>query len=342
MPIWEIALLALAVAAAVVLTVFTAGAALAGVTVLGVTFAAGGASAGTLIAVGIGAFGGALAGGMAADKAGGDVMLGILLGGIIGGATALIGGAIGGAVVTAMKSCATWLAYGISGAIQGAISGFGSGLATGWAGGKGSLGTMMLSALRGMIWGSTLGLALGVATGALFANASGQHNYLEFFTLHKEGLGFGANTTGMPGAALVTASGESIGMDVSLAAKHIGEGAFGFADVGSAASEFMNMGRDVGRDLGDLGFFTTKIPGTLFAIDANAIASAIASNGAGGALVSVSIGADAAGFSYAQQIVMILKMVPFAGPLVALFDDVKWFDDPKKWVNTFYGSSNSG
>lgn len=341
--IWAIIGIAIVVALVVVLAVATCGAALAGVTVLGVTFAAEGVSAGTLVAVGIGAFGGALAGAMSADKAGGDVMLGALVGGIIGGACALIGGALGAAVVKGMAGAATWASYAVGGAVQGAIGGFGSGFASGFAGGKGSLGDMMLAATRGMIWGATIGLVVGGLLGGKFANTSpDEHNYLEFGTLHKYGLGFGANTTDMPSSYDVFDNSVGTSWDAGLGVQHALNG--NFSPGGDILGNFIdvsNVPRDVGPVGADLGFFTTDIPGTLFAVDANAIAWAFANNGVGAALASASVGADVAGFSYADQVVLGLKGVSYMiGNLVSLLDDFGVFKDIKRDFNVFYGSSS--
>lgn len=336
--IWMIIALAVVVALIVVLTVATCGAALAGVTVLGVTFAAGGASAGTLIAVGIGAFGGALAGAMSADQKGGDVMLGALLGGIIGGATALIGGAVGGAITTALKGCATWAVYALSGAAQGAISGFGSGLATGWAGGKGSLGDMMLSAVRGMIWGATIGLVMGGFLGGKFASDGDQHSYLEIGTLHKYGLGFAANSTDATSDFELWDNSVGTSWDVGLGVQHAASGTFSAGgDIFGNVIDVCNM-RNVGADLG---MFTTDIPGTLFAVDLTRIANFVAIDGGGAGLISLSVGADAAGYSYADQVVLMLKGVPILGNLLTIFDDMGALNGAKNGFNLFYGSSDA-
>jgi len=336
--IWMIIALAVVVALIVVLAVATCGAALAGVTVLGVTFAAGGASAGTLIAVGIGAFGGALAGAMSADQKGGDVMLGALLGGIIGGATALIGGAVGGAITTALKGCATWAVYALSGAAQGAISGFGSGLATGWAGGKGSLGDMMLSAVRGMIWGATIGLVAGGFLGGKFASDGDQHSYLEIGTLHKYGLGFAANSTDVTSDFELWDNSVGTSWDVGLGIEHATNGTFSAGgDIFGNVIDVCNM-RNVGADLG---MFTTDIPGTLFAVDLTRIANFVAIDGGGAGLISLSVGADAAGYSYADQVVLMLKGVPILGNLLTIFDDMGALNGVKNGFNLFYGSSDA-
>ncbi len=98
------------------------------------------------------------------------------------------------------------------------------------------------------------------------------------------------------------------------------------------------MPRNVGADLG---FFTTDIPGTLFAVDANAIARAFANSGVGTALASASVGADVAGFSYADQVMLGLKGVSFmVGNLLSVLDDYGVFKDVKRDFNVFYGSSS--
>lgn len=335
--IWTIIALAVVVALIVVLAVATCGAALAGVTVLGVTFAAGGASAGTLVAVGIGAFGGALAGAMSADKKGGDVMLGALVGGIIGGACALIGGAVGGAITAGMKGCATWAVYAMSGAAQGAIGGFGSGLASGWAGGKGSLGDMMLSATRGMIWGATIGMVVGGFLGGKFASDGDQHSYLEIGTFHKYGLGFAPNSTDAATDFDIWDNSVGTSWDAGLGVQHALNGNFSVGgDVLGNIIDVSNV-RNVGSDMG---LFTTDIPGTLFAVDLTRIANVVALDGGAAGLASLSVGADVAGFSYADQVLLLMKNVPILGNLVTILDDFGSLNGIKKGFNTFYGSAD--
>ena len=194
--IWTIIALAVVVALIVVLAVATCGAALAGVTVLGVTFAAAGASTGTLIAVGIGAFGGALAGAMAADQKGGDIMLGALVGGIIGGAT------------RADRRCHRRSRHrgdeglrhvGRVRAVPGrrrvlsAVSA--SGLRQRLGRRQGQPGRHDAQRVRGMIWGATIGMVMGGFLGGKFASSGEQHSYLEVGTLHKYGVGFAAEST---------------------------------------------------------------------------------------------------------------------------------------------------
>jgi RHS repeat-associated protein len=340
MSIWAIAGIAAVIALVIVLAVATGGAALAGTTVLGVTFSADGVAAGTLISVGIGAFGGALAGGMSADKAGGDVMLGALVGGIIGGATALIGGSLGAAAVKSIGGAATWSSYAISGGIQGAIGGFGSGFASGFAGGKGSLDAMLRSATRGMIWGAVMGMAVGAFVGGKFANANpDEHNYLEFGTLHKYGIGYGANTTDLPSDFEKFDSSVGTAWDAGMGVRHALDGTFSpGGDILGNFIDVSNVPRDVGADLG---FFTTDIPGTLFAIDANAVAVAFANNGAGAALAAASVGADVAGFSYADQVMLGLKGIPaMIGNTLGVLDDYGVFDHLKQGFNSIFGSSS--
>ncbi|MEZ0112493.1 RHS repeat-associated protein [Catenulispora sp. EB89] len=334
--IWAIIAIAVVVAIIVVLCVATCGAALAGVTILGCTIAADGVATGTLVAVGIGAFGGALAGGMSADKAGGDVMLGALLGGIIGGACALIGGAIGGAITAGLKGTATWAVYAISGGVQGAIGGFGSGFASGWAGGKGSLGDMMLSGVRGMIWGATIGMVVGGFLGGSFATSGEDHSYLEVGTFHKYGLGFAEGSKDLTSDFSIWDNSVGTAFDAGQAGAHAAAGSFSLGnDVAANVIDVTNI-RNVGADLG---FITTKIPGTLFAVDVSVIANAVGQNGLGAGLASLSVGADVAGFSYAQQVLMLLKAVPILGNLLPIFDDYGSLDGIKKGFNTFYGSS---
>jgi hypothetical protein len=202
---------------------------------------------------------------------------------------------------------------------------------------------MMLAATRGMIWGATIGLVVGGLLGGKFANTSeDQHNYLEFGTFHKYGLGFGANATDMPSSYDVFDNSVGTSWDAGLGVQHALNGNFSpGGDVLGNVIDVSNVPRDVGRAGADLGFFTTDIPGTLFAVDANAIAWAFANNGVGAALASASVGADVAGFSYADQVVLGLKGVSYMiGNLVSLLDDFGVFKDIKRDFNVFYGSSN--
>ena len=125
----------------------------------------------------------------------------------------------------------------------------------------------------------------------------------------------------------------------ALCVRHAINGNFSVGgDIFGNLIDISNVPRNVGSDLG---FFTTDIPGTLFAIDADAIAGAFANNGVGAALASASVGADAAGFSYADQVLLGLKGVPFTiGNLLGLLDDYGVFDSVKRDFNVFYGSSN--
>jgi len=252
--------------------------------------------------------------------------------------TAFGAGGVGGAITTALKGCATWAVYALSGAAQGAISGFGSGLATGWAGGKGSLGDMMLSAVRGMIWGATIGLVAGGFLGGKFASDGDQHSYLEIGTLHKYGLGFAANSTDVTSDFELWDNSVGTSWDVGLGIEHATNGTFSAGgDIFGNVIDVCNM-RNVGADLG---MFTTDIPGTLFAVDLTRIANFVAIDGGGAGLISLSVGADAAGYSYADQVVLMLKGVPILGNLLTIFDDMGALNGVKNGFNLFYGSSDA-
>jgi hypothetical protein len=274
---------------------------------------------------------------MSADKKGGDVMLGALVGGIIGGACALVGGAVGGAISAGMKGCATWAVYAVSGAAQGAIGGFGSGLASGWAGGQGNLGDMMLSATRGMVWGATIGMVVGGFLGGKFASDGDQHSYLEIGTFHKYGLGFAPNSTDVATDFDIWDNSVGTAWDAGLGAEHALNGNFSVGgDLVGNIIDVSNV-RNIGSDMG---LFTTDIPNTLFAVDLTRIANVVALNGGGAGLAALSVGADVAGFSYADQVLLLMKNVPILGNLVTILDDFGSLNGMKRGFNTFYGSAD--
>jgi hypothetical protein len=197
----------------------------------------------------------------------------------------------------------------------------------------------MLSAVRGMIWGATIGMALGAVMGGKFAPDGEGHNYLEVGTLHKYGIGYAAGSTDAGTPVSFVDSGWSAGTGAEVVARHAAGvgGTLSAADVAGNVNDFINL-RNVGADMG---FITTKIPGTLFAVDVSRIAVAFAQNGLASGLVSASIGADAAGFSYAQQVLLGLKAIPLLGNILTELDSWGALDSSKNAFNNFYGSSDA-
>jgi hypothetical protein len=334
---WGVLAVALLVAVIVVAAFFTGGAALAGLGVL-----ASGLSTGTLVAVGIGAFGGALAGGLSAMKAGGSVWGGALLGGVIGGACALAGGAIGSSIMGSLGR--TYGAFMLSGAIQGAIGGFGSGLAVGFAGGKGTLGATLLAALRGAIWGAALGAVLGLGSRALFASTVDpdtgvtSHNYFEFGTFNRYIPDM--PPTGDPSSFAVFDNSIGTAEDAVFTGSHAASGTLSAGDVGDIID--ITCVRDIGQQTYDQiggAFIAFGKDGSLVLVNLDTIATSLSTGGTTLAAEG-SVLLDANGFSYANQFALLLKNIPLLGNVLAFADEYKlsWYEDSLKGFNTFFGS----
>jgi RHS repeat-associated protein len=328
---WGVLAVALLVAVIVVAAVFTGGAALAGLGVL-----ASGLSTGTMVAVGIGAFGGALAGGLAAWKSGGSVWGGAILGGIIGGACALAGGAIGSAILESLGR--TYGAFMLSGAIQGAIGGFGTGFVVGFAGGKGTLGSALLAATRGAIWGAFFGMVLGFGARYLFIGEDGAYNYFEFGTVNRYIPDMAPK--GDPSSFAVWDNSLGTSEDAVFTGSHIADKTLGASDIGDIVD--ITCIRDIGdQTYNEINgaFIAFGKDGSLVMVNLTDIANAMG-NGGISIAAETSVLLDANGFSYAQQFALLLKNIPVLGNFLAFADEYKlgWYEDASKGFNVFWGT----
>lgn len=329
---WGGLAVAVLVAVIVVAAVFTGGAALAGLGVL-----ASSLSSGTLVAVGIGAFGGALAGGLSAMKAGGSVWGGAILGGIIGGACALAGGAIGSPIVGNVRI--VYLNFILSGAAQGAVGGLGTGFVVGFAGGKGTLKAELLGAVRGAAWGAFLGAALGFGARYLFVGDDKSHNFFEFGTFNRYIPD--EAPTGDPSSFAVWDNDIGTAEDAAFTGSHAAARTLGGGDVGDIID--ITCVRDVGQQTyqeigGSLIAFGKD--GSLMLVDLGQIGTAMAAQGLIAVAADMSVILDANGFSYASQIALLLKNVPVLGNALAFVDEYKlgWYEDATKGFDGFWSS----
>ena len=291
----EIIGIAVLAAACVVAAIWTGGASLVALGVLTANL-----STGMLVSVSIGALGGAIAGELAAQKAGGSIWAGAFVGALLGGVTSLAGGVLGSVVGGALKSL-PFLSYVASGTIQGAIAGLGTGAATGFAGGKGSAEQVLMSAAMGAAWGAALGAVLSAGTyGLLGTVPQGKTAYLQ--------IGNIVNKYD-PDPAVQ----DSLGDVINTFDNDAGFG----NDVGVLATKFdasnaLGMLPDfigVQNSSQSLGLFLSG--GSLVNIPLNWVPQVVVSNGGFAAVVTVSFAADQAGFSYADQVSLLMKAVPY-------------------------------
>ena len=323
--------IALAAAAIVTLAVFSGGAALVALTVIGPATAGAaiwGVSVGLLVGVAIGSFGGAIAGELAAQKAGGCVWAGAFMGAIIGGATSLIGGVLLsplGSSAGSLISNTTWstlVKYAVAGALQGAVAGAGTGLAAGFAGGKGSAEGMLLAAAKGAAWGAAIGALVGAGVGyaTLQKIPSGWWSWDAYCQKFGTYTSVGADFNSALNDASVPLSG------IELFGTSVSGGITGLAP--SVLSGFQPVELTV----------------------LNWAAGAAFSYGGFAALVDISMAADQAGYSYAQQFSLLLGVatafVPIAGPAIGDALKLTQILDPsgysavERGFNNAFGSAN--
>jgi len=270
---------------------------------------------------------------LSAQRAGGDILAGALLGGVLGGVCALTGGALGAVAGNAIG--ATSLAgYVVSGAIQGAIAGAGTGLATGYAGGKGTAEQMLESMGRAAAWGASLGALLGLGSWGLFSpNAAGvSDNYLAVGGFGK--YDFAAATAQGTGAT-VNAVDNSLGL-ANDAIEPLIRGPQ-LADLGDV-SDFITTTHIAG----DAAFVTGH--GALLNIYIGWVPSAVVSSGGFADVVVASVALDQAGFSYADQLALLLKAAPYFIDLaLTLYSemDPNDFTSDQAWLNKAFGSAEA-
>ena len=326
----EIIGIAVLAAACVVAAIWTGGATLVALGVLTANL-----STGMLIGVSIGALGGALAGELAAQKAGGNIWAGAFVGALIGGVTSLAGGALGSIVGSALKALPL-LEYVAAGAVQGVIAGAGTGFAVGYAGGKGSAEQMLMAAVTGAAWGASLGALLGLGAYALVGSVpAGQTAYLQLGNIVNKYDPDPAIQGGWFGALNTADNDLGFGNDAAmLAANPSGPNALGLLPDFIGVQNISNT-TQVG---------TWFANGSLVNISLGWVPSAALNSGAFAALVSVSFAADQAGFSYADQLSLLLKAAPlFVDYALTLFEEINPNNDFNKVsnaINRAFGSAD--
>jgi RHS repeat-associated protein len=297
------------------------------------------------VGVAIGALGGAIAGELAAQKAGGSIWAGAFMGAALGGLSSLAGGALG-AVIGGALSKLPLLAYVTEGAVQGFIAGAATGVAVGFKGGKGSAEQMFMSAVTGAAWGAALGALLGLGSYYLVGHPPvpqpGQPTaqpYLQIGNiLNKydpdpavQGSGVFNFLFGSMGAVDNQAG---LGND-------IGE----FAVSPSAGNALAFVPDFIGQQYvsGNVGLFLSN--GSLVNIPLGWVPNAALNGGFFAAAVNVSFAADQAGFSYADQIALLLKAAPlFIDYALTLFQESNPNNDYTAAANAFnkaFGSADS-
>jgi RHS repeat-associated protein len=323
----EIIGIAVLAAVCVVAAIWTGGATLVALGVLTANL-----STGMLIGVSIGALGGAIAGELAAQKAGGSLWAGAFIGALLGGVSSLAGGVLGATVGGALQSTPFW-EYLASGAVQGAIAGMGTGLAVGYAGGKGTAEQMLIAAATGAAWGASLGALLGLGSYFLVGNVpAGQAAYLQIGNILNKLDPDPAVQSGVSDVVNTFDNDAGLGNDIGvLAAKFNAPNALGLLP------DFVG----VQNVSGNVGLFLSN--GSLVNIPLGWLPGAVLQGGGFAAAVEVSFAADQAGFSYADQIALLLKGAPFfIDYALTLFQEINPNNDYYKVadaINQAFGSA---
>jgi RHS repeat-associated protein len=326
----EIIGIAVLAAACVVGAIWTGGATLVALGVLTANL-----STGMLIGVSIGALGGALAGEIAAQKAGGNIWAGAFVGALLGGVTSLAGGVLGSVVGGALNTM-PFLQYVATGVVQGVIAGAGTGLAVGYAGGKGTAEQMLLAAAEGAAWGASLGGLLGIGAWSLVGDVpAGQTAYLQIGNIVNKYDPDPAIQGSWFATANTFDNDLGIGNDVAqLASAPSASNALGLLP------DFVGV-QNISNST-SVGLFFSN--GSLMNISLGWVPSAALNGGAFAAAVDVSMAADQAGFSYADQVSLLLKAAPlFIDYALTLFEEANPNDDYNKAANAFnqaFGSAN--
>jgi RHS repeat-associated protein len=294
--------LAVLVAAIVVAAVFTCGAALVALGVVAAETVAGVMTTSVMVGTAIGAFGGALSGELAAQKAGGNILAGALLGGLLGGVAAFTGGALGMVIGHALGETSFW-AFVVTGTTQGILTGAATGLATGYAGGAGSGENIWKSVLQNAAWGGALGFVLSAGTWATLYAAGGSQ-YLQVLTVqNKYDAAKAYSESGIGGFLNTTDNQAGLGNDIGVAIAHGGPTG---GDIGGGIFDFITPAPG---SVTQADFFWDQ--GAVFNIPLGWIPTATFQYGFFSQLVSASMIADQAGFSYADQVGMIIKGAPY-------------------------------
>jgi RHS repeat-associated protein len=329
----EIIGIAILAAACVVAAVWTGGASLVALGVLTANL-----STGLLVGVAVGALGGALAGEIAAQKAGGNIWAGAFLGALLGGVSSLGGGVLGSLVGSAMPTVfgTTVLQYVAAGVVQGAVAGMGTGLAVGYAGGKGSAEQMFMAAVQGLSWGASLGALLGLGVWGLVGSVpAGQTAYLQVGNIVNKYLPDPAVQGSVFNALNAADNDLGIGNDVAELA--ISPNASTAAGLLPDFVGVQNISNAV-----NVGTFFSN--GSIINISLGWVPSAALNSGAFAAAVTVSMAADQAGFSYADQLALLLKGAPiFIDYALTLFQEANPNEDYNKVanaINSAFGSAD--
>jgi RHS repeat-associated protein len=328
----EIIGIAILAAACVVAAIWTGGASLVALGVLTANL-----STGLLIGVSVGALGGALAGEIAAQKAGGSIWAGAFLGALAGGACSLGGGVLGALAGSAMPTVfgTTILQYVVSGAVQGAIAGLGTGMAVGFAGGKGSAEQMLVAAALGAGWGASLGALLGLGAWSLVGNVpAGQTAYLQLGNIVNKYAPDPGIQGGMFGALNAADNDLGLGNDAAVLAT-----APGVSSAGGLLPDFVGV-QNISNATTVGTWFSN---GSILNISLGWVPSAALNSGAFAGAVNVSFAADEAGFSFADQVTLLLKAAPcFIDYALTLFQEGDNGDYGKAAdaFNQFFGSAD--
>jgi hypothetical protein len=246
--------------------------------------------------------------------------------------SSLAGGALGSGVASGLKGLPL-LEYVVSGAVQGAVAGAGSGLAVGYAGGAGNASKMWHSVEIGAMWGASLGAILGLGAYLLVGSApAGSHVYAQLFNIPNKY--FADPQTGFMNFTGSVDNDLGIGNDIGMVitAPGLGTG-LGFVP------DFVGVQPSAVA----LGFFWDG--GSLINIPLGWVPSVALNGGAFASAVDVSFAADQAGFSYADQVTLLLKAAPlFLDYALTLFQegDVSDYQGVATSFNKFFGSSDTG
>jgi RHS repeat-associated protein len=327
----EVIGIAVLAAACVVAAIWTGGASLVALGLLTSNL-----STGMLIGVAVGALGGAVSGELAAQKAGGNVWAGAFVGAILGGVTSLAGGVLGAALSGGVTGGLPLAQYVTTGALQGAIAGTGTGLAVGYAGGKGSAEQMLQAAVSGMAWGASLGFLLSLGAGLMLGATvpKGQTPYLQVGNLANKYAADPVLQGGPVGAASALDNGLGLGDDISQVALRPN-----LANAGGLVPDFVGVANIPSAQ--SVGTWFSN--GSLANFSLAGVQSAVLNGGAFAAVVPVSFAADQWGFSYADQVSLLLKGAPFVDFAVAIFQQLNYEKSSTAANDAFnraFGSAN--
>jgi RHS repeat-associated protein len=327
----EVVGIAVLAAACVAAAIWTGGASLVALGLLTSNL-----STGMLVGVAVGALGGAVAGELAAQKAGGSVWAGAFAGAILGGMTSLAGGVLGSALSAGVTGGLPLAQYVATGTLQGAIAGAGTGLAVGYAGGKGSAEQMLQAAVSGMAWGASLGFLLSLGTGVMLSATvpKGQTPYLQIGNLANKYLPDPLVQGGAFGAASAADNDLGLGNDIGQLALHPSLGTAGGLGPDFVGVANLPSTQAVGP------WFTN---GSVLNVSLTGVQSAVLNGGAFAAVVPVSFAADQWGYSYADQVALLLKGAPFVDYAVAIFQQANYGNsstDADDAFNRAFGSAN--